>query len=92
MNTNFKAIVLTRLGIKPECTAPQADALTIRPSICFTGEENLKKVQRRERPIHCDKLYNEGTSVSGIYHVDVNGRNVTIYCQFEKNGMNWVVR
>ena len=28
MNTNFKVIGLTRLGIKPKSTAPEADALT----------------------------------------------------------------
>ena len=28
MNTNFKVIGLTRLGIKPESTAPEADDLT----------------------------------------------------------------
>ena len=32
MNTNFKVIGLTRLEIKPEPTAPEADALTTRPS------------------------------------------------------------
>ena len=29
-NTNFTAIGLTRLGIKPQSTAPEADALTAR--------------------------------------------------------------
>ena len=32
VNTNFKVIGLTRLGIKPKFTAPEADALTTRPS------------------------------------------------------------
>ena len=32
MNNNFKDIGLTRLGIKPKSTAPEADALTTRPS------------------------------------------------------------
>ena len=32
MNTNFKVIGLTRLGIKLESVAPEADALTTRPS------------------------------------------------------------
>ena len=33
MNTNVKVIGLTRLGIKPKSTvAPEADALTTRPS------------------------------------------------------------
>ena len=32
MNTNFKFVGLTRLGIKPEFTGPEADALTTRPS------------------------------------------------------------
>ena len=32
MNTNFKAICLTRLRIKPKSIAAEADALTTRPS------------------------------------------------------------
>ena len=32
MNTNFKVIGLTRLGIKTQSTASEADALTTRPS------------------------------------------------------------
>ena len=32
MNTNFKVIGLTRLGIKPKSTAPETNALTTRPS------------------------------------------------------------
>ena len=32
MNTKFKVIGFTQLGIKPESTAREADALTIRPS------------------------------------------------------------
>ena len=31
MNTNFKVIGLTRLGIIPKSTAPEADALITRP-------------------------------------------------------------
>ena len=32
VNTNFKVIGLTRLGIKPQSTASETDALTTRPS------------------------------------------------------------
>ena len=32
MSSNFKVIGLTRLGIKPKSTAPEANALTTRPS------------------------------------------------------------
>ena len=32
MNTNFIVIGLTRPGIKPKSTAPEADVLTTRPS------------------------------------------------------------
>ena len=32
MNTNYKVVGLTRLAIKPESTAQEADALTTRPS------------------------------------------------------------
>ena len=38
MNTNFKVIGLTRLGIKPKSTAPEADALTTRLSELFSYE------------------------------------------------------
>ena len=37
MNTNFQAIGLTRLGIKPDSTPPEADALTTRPSEQLNG-------------------------------------------------------
>ena len=37
MNTNFKIIGLTQLGIKPESTAPDADALTTWPSELLSG-------------------------------------------------------
>ena len=37
VNTNFKVIGLIRLGIKPKSTAPDADALTTRPSELLSG-------------------------------------------------------
>ena len=40
MNTNFKVIGLTRLGIKPKSAAPETDAITTRPSELL----NFKKV------------------------------------------------
>ena len=42
MNTNIKVIGLTRIGIKPESTAPEADALTTRPSELFSHIVNMK--------------------------------------------------
>ena len=33
MNTKFKVIGLTRLGVKPESAAPEAETLTIRPLV-----------------------------------------------------------
>ena len=41
MNTNFKVIGLTRLGIKLEFTAPEADAFATRPSELLNCEELL---------------------------------------------------
>ena len=38
VNTNFKVIGLTRLGIKPKSTAPKADALTTRPFELLKGK------------------------------------------------------
>ena len=44
MNTTFKPIALTRLGIKPKVTAPQADAFTTWPSkLLYIVNEGLKK-------------------------------------------------
>ena len=41
VNTNFTVIGLTRLGIKPKSTAPEADALTIRISeLVMTESKN----------------------------------------------------
>ena len=37
MNSNFKVIGLTRLGIKTQSTAPEAYALTTRPSELLIG-------------------------------------------------------
>ena len=37
VNTNFKVIGLTRLGIKTQSTALEADALTTRPSELLIG-------------------------------------------------------
>ena len=43
MNTNFTVIGLTRLGIKSKGTAPEADALTTRPSeLSVSASKNLK--------------------------------------------------
>ena len=41
MNTNFKVIGLTQLGIKPKSTAPEADALTTQPSELYVVQEQL---------------------------------------------------
>ena len=41
MNTNFQVIGLTRLRIKPESTAPEADAVTIRPSELLNARRSV---------------------------------------------------
>ena len=41
VNTNFKVIGLIRVGIEPISTAPEAEALTTRPSELL--DENKKK-------------------------------------------------
>ena len=46
VNTNFKVIGLTRLGIKLKSTAPEADALTTRPFELF--KINLAAVAKKE--------------------------------------------
>ena len=44
MNTNFKVIGLTGLGIKPKSTAPEADALTTLPSELLKMLVNNRKM------------------------------------------------
>ena len=46
MNTNFKVISLTRLGMKPESTAPDTDALTTWPS-----EQLLKRTKANRKEL-----------------------------------------
>ena len=41
MNTSFKVIGLTRLGIKPESTAAEAGTLTTRPSELFNLDHSV---------------------------------------------------
>ena len=53
MNTNFKAIGLTRLGIKPKTTVPEEDALTTRPS------EIITTVQLQQNDLRYGKLVKE---------------------------------
>ena len=56
MNTNFKVIGLTRLGIKPESRAPEVDGLTIRPSellssVRFATARNLTRYLASMTPV-----------------------------------------
>ena len=58
MNTNFKVIGLTRLGIKPKSTAPEADALTTSPS-----ELLVSPALRNNSPPQCCVNITTGTKV-----------------------------
>ena len=53
----------------------------------FNFEGNL----RIQLPRYCNKLYNEGTRGDGIYDVIANGNRIEVFCEFEKNGHNWLV-
>ena len=51
MNTNFKVIDLTRLVIKPESTAPEADARTTRPFELFVGFGNTEQSEAQNNQL-----------------------------------------
>ena len=53
MNTNFKAIGLTRLGIKPNFTAPKVNGLTTRPSELLIPTPFLKVISMNSRLSCC---------------------------------------
>ena len=53
MNTNFKLIGLTRLGINPKSRAPEANALTTRPSELLQHLRSFHTVHQRCSPRGC---------------------------------------
>ena len=64
MNINFKVIGLTRLGIKPESTAPEVDALTTRPSelyflISTVSKKNLTVLMKKKKIFRAKTTKNE---------------------------------
>ena len=41
---------------------------------------------------HCSKLRSDGFDVDGAYAIEIDGKNVQVYCEFLQNGENWLVR
>ena len=81
MNINFKVIGLTRLGIKPKSTAPEADALITRYLYCKNSNQN--------NLTNCQNLTNLNSSYFSqfknfIVHNFVISTNLNVYI-FEKN-------
>ena len=76
VNTNFKVIGLTRLGIKPESTGPEADAFTTRPSeLLCTGYYHIADelavkfqncMQLEEELISKQRFFNLDDSLSAL--------------------------
>ena len=60
MNTNFEAIGLTLLGMKPESAAPEADVLNTRPSELLLTRKGMEESVYFGR-----KLYKRASS-SGV--------------------------
>ena len=78
MNTNFKVSGLTQLGMKPMSTAPEADALTTRPSEPF---KRLKKKQKKQS--YCKVFLVSGSfgSVDTVVIISVQARrNEIVTC------------
>ena len=42
----------------------------------------------------CDDIFNlrQQAVVDGVYGVNVGGNIIPIYCEFDQNGTNWMVR
>ena len=60
VNTNFKVIGLTRLVIKPESTAPEADAFTTRPleQTNNVPTKILSNAERSDQPLFIKPQHN----------------------------------
>ena len=75
MDTNW----LTRIGIKPKSTAPEADALTSRPSELFQSLGNIcsffTKMQSQKGGGHIARLntpmtmFNSESKVTGMFSI-----------------------
>ena len=75
MNTNFKVIGLTRLGIKPKSTDPEADALTTPPSELYVLNSCVRFFNRKYKMLsHHKDNKNSKTAVVRLpfvrLHVD----------------------
>ena len=83
MNTNFKAIGLTRLGIKPKSTAPEADVLTIRPSELL----NVKQEKRGENLLFWrSHSYVDLVLQKKVFTLFFNQRAARSFNSFSKSG------
>ena len=76
MNTNFKMIGLTRLGIKPKSTALDANALTTRPSELLTFQFKIGKLTSKtsnKTELLTSKLSNKNQELKtlGYYNIKI---------------------
>jgi len=56
-------------------------------------------LNQQEQPIsffcttgrYCDRYFSQGVRRSGIYAINVMGKQIEIYCEFQSDGHNWIV-
>ena len=63
--------------------------------VCFTEEfEVLKRVvpALASRNLHnCDAIFNLGQRTDGVYEIFVGSTLVQTFCEFDRDGYNWMV-
>ena len=82
MNTNFTVIGLTRLGIKPESTAQETDALTTRP--LEIHNEELREIRYKNQNVSSLNLSTDAP--------DQCGRSIKIYAVRETEKVTVKIR
>ena len=40
---------------------------------------------------NCDDLFNLGFRADGVYGIFISGNIIQIYCEFDRDGYNWMV-
>ena len=43
-------------------------------------------------PKNCDDLFNSGRRADGVYEIFVGRKIIQTFCEFDRDGNNWMVR
>ena len=63
--------------------------------VCFTEDINtlmgVVAALASRNSSNCDDLFNLGFQADGVYGIFVGGNIIQTFCEFDRNGSNWMV-